>query len=71
MVALEPIPSVSADHPTPLPLDLGAQGVLLGAQLRRELATGVLGPEARADLDRRLLTGHGVRAAAHPLDGPS
>src|SRR5690606_31848892 len=50
------------------PLELGAQLLLLGAQLGREFLAEVLGLEHRADLDLGLLAGHRIRAAPDPLE---
>src|SRR4051812_33863551 len=52
-----------------LALDLGAQAILLSAELGRVLLAEVLGLEYRADLDFRGLAGHRVGATSHPLDG--
>ncbi len=51
-----------------LALDLDGKTLVLGAQLRRKLLAEVLDLEERANLDLPFLTGHGVRAAAQPLD---
>src|SRR5512134_3781200 len=49
-----------------LALDLGAEPILLGPQLRSELLAEVVGLEDRAHLEGRVLPGHRVRAALQP-----
>src|SRR5207244_10447130 len=48
--------------------ELGAQALLLLAQLRRELRAEVFGLENLADLDLCLGAGHRVGAALDPVD---
>src|SRR5262249_59396163 len=59
----------SPEDPRLLPRGrLRSKTLLLGSQLRREFRSEVLHLEERPNLDLRLLSGKGIRAALDPID---